>query len=87
MAALISQTDLEAHKVCLQGPLVDALLTSTPLHLPLPPHPKKMALQKEKRVKVYQSNLKLFISANPLQSEYPDLGQEEVNLLFYMRKI
>ena len=62
MAALISQTDLEAHKVCLQGPLVDALLTSTPLHLPLPPHPKKMALQKEKRVKVYQSNLKLFIS-------------------------
>lgn len=74
MAALISQTDLEAHKVCRQGPLVDAPLPSTPLHLPLSPHPKKMALQNEKRVTVYQSNLKLFISANSLQNELSRFG-------------
>ena len=49
MAALISQTDLEAHKVCLQKPLVDATLPLNPPPPATPSSSKKKWLSKKKR--------------------------------------
>ena len=51
MAALISQTDLEAHKVCLQGPLVDAPLPLNPPPPATPSSSKKNGSPKRKESK------------------------------------